>query len=43
MSTRLSTQDREYLRRSCAASGVPVRVTDPVLITRAAELLRGAR
>jgi len=42
VSAQLSTQDRDYLRRSCDASNVPVKVTDPVVVARAARLLRGA-
>lgn len=40
MSARLSEEDREYLRRSCEASGVPERVEDPETVLRAADLLR---
>ena len=38
---RLAAADEEYLQRSCAASGVPVKVTDPVTVHRAADILRG--
>lgn len=35
----LSRADREWLAKSCADSGVPEKVTDPVVITKAADVL----
>jgi hypothetical protein len=35
----LSPADREWLEKSCVDSGVPVKVTDPIVITRAASVL----
>lgn len=40
MSDRLSAEDIEYLRRSCEESGVPEKVTDPIVIADAADILR---
>lgn len=39
---RLSDADREYLRRSCEESGVPVKITDPAVVLRAADTLRSS-
>lgn len=39
MTGRLSAADREYLRRSCATSGVPEKVTDPATVARTAALV----
>lgn len=42
MSRPLSEEDCEWLRRSCEASGVPEKITDPEVVLRAAEVLRPA-
>lgn len=36
---RLSPEDREYLRKSCEESGVPVKITDPTVVQLAADIL----
>jgi hypothetical protein len=40
VSARLTNAERRWLRESCEKSGVPERITDPVELARAAELLR---
>lgn len=37
----MSPEDLEYLRRSCEASGVPVKITDPEALDQLAAILRG--
>lgn len=43
MNHDLSQSDREWLKKSCAESGVPERVTDPETVLKAAEVLRPVR
>ena len=38
--SELSPKRKEWLRRSCEASGVPVVITDPTVLATAAETLR---
>lgn len=38
--TPLTDREREALRESCERSGVPEKITDPVLISRVAAILR---
>jgi hypothetical protein len=40
--TRLSTDVRALLRRTCAASGVPERLEDPAVVEEVAAILRTA-
>jgi len=42
VSARLSDEDARWLKSSCAAAGVPERVTDPDAVARAAALLGDA-
>jgi hypothetical protein len=42
VTARPSGKDREWLARSCERSGVPEKISDPVALARAADLLRPA-
>lgn len=38
----LSPAEKEWLAESCEASGVPVKITDPVVLDQLAAILRGS-